>query len=237
MKLSSLLLHCLFPSPFLKRCRLRRSIGQFQTKMRLLSLLILTSSTFATPHREDNGGWRLPNSASFFSNYGPSPSPSITTQDEDYLPQSSQISSPTIRIGSSLGASVGNSATATQGTAISRGGVTSPTGSSGQEGTYTGDITHYNVGQGSCGQTNSDNDPVCALSVEMMANGPNPNTNPKCGTFITLTNPSSGGSWPAQIVDTCQNCSYTDVDLSPVLFSTIAPNGDGRVHGIQWRFS
>ena len=77
---------------------------------------------------------------------------------------------------------------------------------------------------------------MCALSVAMMANGANPNTNPKCGKTIHLFNPTTGSSTKATIVDTCQACAYADVDLSDSLFVTVAPDGDGRVSGIQWSF-
>ena len=114
--------------------------------------------------------------------------------------------------------------------------TSSPTTPS-SSGTYTGDITHYEVGLGSCGTTNTDSQAVCALSVAMMANGPNPNTNPKCQTTITLFNPITGSSTQATVVDTCQACAYEDVDLSPSLFETVAPTGDGRVHNINWSFN
>lgn len=84
-------------------------------------------------------------------------------------------------------------------------------------------------------QNNTNAEAVCALSFQMMANGPNPNTNPKCGTFITLTS-TTGVPVQAKIVDSCQNCMYEDVDSSPTLFVTVAPQGDGRVPNIQWSF-
>lgn len=101
---------------------------------------------------------------------------------------------------------------------------------------YTGDITHYEVGLGSCGTINTNNQDVVALSVAMMANGGNPNTNRKCQTQITLVNPTDGSHTSATVVDTCQACAYGDVDLSPSLFDTMAPTGNGRVHQIQWEF-
>ena len=113
---------------------------------------------------------------------------------------------------------------------------TTDSGSTG--GQYTGEITHYSPsdGTGSCGKTFADTDLVCALSTEMMANGANPNNNPKCHQSITLTNPNNPGSWKAQIVSTCEGCAYADVDLSPTLFSMVAPDGDGRVSRISWSF-
>ncbi len=36
------------------------------------------------------------------------------------------------------------------------------------------------------------------------------------------------------VVDTCMGCKEQDIDISPSLFSKVAPSGDGRVHGIEW---
>ena len=35
-------------------------------------------------------------------------------------------------------------------------------------------------------------------------------------------------------MDTCMGCKPEDIDVSPALFKMVAPNGDGRVHGIAW---
>lgn len=51
---------------------------------------------------------------------------------------------------------------------------------------FTGDITHYATGLGSCGVSNNDQDPVVALSAKTMNNPPNPNDNPLCGTQIHI---------------------------------------------------
>ncbi|KAI4126227.1 MAG: hypothetical protein LQ338_003851 [Usnochroma carphineum] len=67
-----------------------------------------------------------------------------------------------------------------------------------------------------------------------MANGPNPNTNPKCGTKINIYNPSTKKTHSAKIVDTCWACKKEDIDVDENLFYAVAPHGDGRVHGIQW---
>ncbi len=102
---------------------------------------------------------------------------------------------------------------------------------------YTGDITHYSTGLGSCGITNRDTDAIVALSVPMMNNGANPNTNPLCGKTISVFNPTTGTTTQATVVDTCQACAYADVDMSPTLFTTVAPTGNGRVQGIEWGFN
>ncbi|KAL6722177.1 hypothetical protein ACLMJK_001284 [Lecanora helva] len=36
------------------------------------------------------------------------------------------------------------------------------------------------------------------------------------------------------VVDTCMGCAFEDIDVTDALFSKVAPNGDGRVHGIEW---
>ncbi|KAL9601338.1 MAG: hypothetical protein Q9179_002905 [Wetmoreana sp. 5 TL-2023] len=99
---------------------------------------------------------------------------------------------------------------------------------------YTGDMTYYTPGLGSCGTYSDSNQDVVALSVPMMANGPNPNTNPKCGTIIGIWNPQTNRKHEATIVDTCWACKREDIDVSESLFKKVAPNGDGRVHGINW---
>ena len=67
-----------------------------------------------------------------------------------------------------------------------------------------------------------------------MKNGPNPNNNPVCGSTINIYNPNTGTTHTATIVDTCEGCAEYDIDVSPSLFSAVAPNGNGRVHGIDW---
>jgi len=100
--------------------------------------------------------------------------------------------------------------------------------------TYTGDITYYETGEGSCGWTSSDSDAIVAIPHGMMANGANPNANPLCGTYITIS--YAGSTNKAKIVDTCMGCDGASIDLSPTLFTAVAPDGDGRVHGVEWWF-
>lgn len=98
-------------------------------------------------------------------------------------------------------------------------------------------LTH--PGLGSCGYTNSDSDAIVALSTEIMANGANPNNNPKCGTSINIYNPATGTTHSATIVDTCEGCSKYDIDVSPSVFKAVDPNGlgDGRITVDVRRFS
>ncbi|TKA75668.1 hypothetical protein B0A49_06576 [Cryomyces minteri] len=100
---------------------------------------------------------------------------------------------------------------------------------------YTGDITHYDVGLGSCGWTSTADEAVVAIPHVMMANPANPNLNPKCGKYITIS--YAGATHQAKIVDTCGGCDNAAIDLSNSLFTAVAPNGDGRVHGIEWWYN
>ena len=77
-------------------------------------------------------------------------------------------------------------------------------------------------------------DAVVALSIAMMNNPANPNDNPICNKQISIHNPAAGTDTVATVVDTCQACQFGDIDAMPDLFKKIAPNGDGRVHGIEW---
>lgn len=99
---------------------------------------------------------------------------------------------------------------------------------------YTGDMTYYTPSLGSCGYHSSPNDDVVALAVPMMRNGANPNHNPKCGTKIGIWNPKTKKIHYATVVDTCYGCKLHDIDVSPSLFKKVAPNGNGRVGGINW---
>lgn len=99
---------------------------------------------------------------------------------------------------------------------------------------YTGDLTYYDPGMGSCGYQSGPGDHIVALSREIMQNGANPNANPRCGSKIGIWNPQTHKKYEATVVDTCVGCKKMDIDVSPALFKLIAPNGDGRVHGINW---
>ncbi|CAD6589652.1 MAG: hypothetical protein ASARMPREDX12_003917 [Alectoria sarmentosa] len=99
---------------------------------------------------------------------------------------------------------------------------------------YTGDLTHYTPGLGSCGITNQNGDAIVALSHLIMAFVGNSNNNPICNKQISIHNPTTNTNTIATVTDTCQGCAFGDLDVTPDLFDTIAPNGNGRVHGIEW---
>lgn len=101
---------------------------------------------------------------------------------------------------------------------------------------YTGDITYYDVSVGlsSCGLQGSNSQDLVAIAPGIMANGANPNANPKCGQKIEIS--YQGNTHVATVFDTCPGCSGGSIDLTEGLFKKVAPNGDGRVSGVSWRF-
>jgi len=88
---------------------------------------------------------------------------------------------------------------------------------------------------GSCGWTSTADEAVVAIAHGMMNNGINPNLNPLCGQYITIS--YEGNEHQAKIVDTCGGCDGEAIDLSTSLFTAVAPAGDGRVHGIDWWYT
>lgn len=52
---------------------------------------------------------------------------------------------------------------------------------------FTGDLTYYGTGLGSCGITSTDSDDIVAVShiiFDAASTGSNPNSNPLCGLMI-----------------------------------------------------
>ncbi|MCJ1230236.1 hypothetical protein MMC12_006908 [Toensbergia leucococca] len=99
---------------------------------------------------------------------------------------------------------------------------------------YKGSLTHYTPGLGSCGMPSLPTDNIVALSTGMMQNAANPNANSVCWMHITIGH--HGRYFDATVVDTCEGCDYEDLDVSSSLFEKVAPEGDGRVEGVEWWF-
>ncbi|CAO3626631.1 unnamed protein product [Mucor hiemalis] len=94
-------------------------------------------------------------------------------------------------------------------------------------GSMSGQATYYDVGLGSCGDTNSDSEMVAALSGSIMGG-----SNSKyCGQSITIKGGS--GSVTVKVVDTCPGCAKGSVDLSPAAFKKLGPLSKGVIP-ITW---
>lgn len=111
-----------------------------------------------------------------------------------------------------------------------------------------GDITHFNpsMGLGACGYKDwnaktiwQDTDYVVAVSANIMgsfSNGGTPDSvNELCKRSVHIKAQDGGQDVVARVVDKCPTCPGNfDLDLSPVVFDKVAPNGDGRVHNVEW---
>jgi hypothetical protein len=91
------------------------------------------------------------------------------------------------------------------------------------------------VGVGSCGKQGSNSQDLVAIAADVMQNGANPNDNPNCGKTINIY--YNGMTHTGTVFDTCPTCDGGSLDLTQELFLKVAPDGDGRVHGVSWSFA
>ncbi|KAI1119570.1 riboflavine-aldehyde-forming enzyme [Nemania sp. NC0429] len=89
---------------------------------------------------------------------------------------------------------------------------------------FSGDMTWYYPGLGSCGQTNGNNDAVVALSASQSG---------YCGKSIRIH--YKGKTTTAKVVDKCPGCASGSIDVSPVVFDQLANRDQGRVP-VTWEF-
>ncbi|CAH7682194.1 RlpA-like double-psi beta-barrel-protein domain-containing protein-containing protein, partial [Phakopsora pachyrhizi] len=93
----------------------------------------------------------------------------------------------------------------------------------------------YSPGLGSCGEQHSDTDMIAAVSHELYDTFPgataNPNNNPVCGRNLKI---GWKDKWiTVKVVDRCEGCLKTDVDLSPGAFAKLEDMSVGRLRGIE----
>ena len=75
---------------------------------------------------------------------------------------------------------------------------------------------------------------IVALPYALM--GTQSNGNPYCGRTVNIMG-TDGSVHTGTVADKCMGCTGNSIDLTPALWNVVAPNGDGRVHDIQWWFS
>ncbi|SPC64917.1 uncharacterized protein UHOD_07881 [Ustilago sp. UG-2017b] len=103
---------------------------------------------------------------------------------------------------------------------------------------FTGRATYYDTGLGACGITNSDSDPIVAISRDLFEqynpSDANPNHNSLCGRKVEIT--WKGKTVRAFATDECPGCENTSLDMSPKVFESLDAKEKGVLDGIQWRF-
>lgn len=134
--------------------------------------------------------------------------------------------------------------------------TTRPTNSSceGRTNLCVGDVTHWDggnfasnlpvicpftytpAGLGACGSVvDTNTDMAIALPHGFM--GERSNDNPYCNREVTIRNPMTSQEFQTRVKDKCMGCEGGSIDLTNTLFDFVVPNGDGRVHGIEWWLS
>ncbi|PCH42845.1 hypothetical protein WOLCODRAFT_74117 [Wolfiporia cocos MD-104 SS10] len=97
---------------------------------------------------------------------------------------------------------------------------------------YVGEATWFYPGEGACGVYNTSDQPVLAVSVDIWNGGE------YCFQWVELTNPDTGITQYGQVVDECEGCDSTHVDLSPSLFESLgAPLSQGVISPLDWQFA
>ncbi|KAI9374138.1 RlpA-like double-psi beta-barrel-protein domain-containing protein-containing protein [Aspergillus egyptiacus] len=97
-------------------------------------------------------------------------------------------------------------------------------------GPYTGDLTYYDPGLGSCGITSTAEEKVCAVShvvFDAALTSSNPNENQLCGLRLRIRRGEK--SVDVKVVDRCPGCAVNDLDVSPAVFEELGDLAEGRV--------
>jgi hypothetical protein len=105
-------------------------------------------------------------------------------------------------------------------------------------GSFQGDGTFFQTGEGACGVNNVDTDFICAVSEDLFDHFPgydgvNPNNNPVCGRMIQVN--FQGKSITLKVEDRCTGCKFNDIDMTPSAFQAIADPSRGRIE-ITWNW-
>ncbi|KAE8147117.1 hypothetical protein BDV25DRAFT_161021 [Aspergillus avenaceus] len=96
-----------------------------------------------------------------------------------------------------------------------------------------GQLTFYDTATdaslpSSCGNTNDGTaEDVIALSKHIMKDS-------DCGRMVTIN--YNGIKKSGKVVDKCDGCDSTSIDLSRHLFNSLADEGLGRLFGVEWWF-
>ncbi|KAI5898124.1 uncharacterized protein SCHCODRAFT_02611184 [Schizophyllum commune H4-8] len=125
----------------------------------------------------------------------------------------------------------------TQGSGGSSGGDSSNPISYYYAGTNQGQITYYATGLGACGWQSTDSDYIAAMSFTLFYSWPGSeganNGNGVCGHTLEISR--GGKSITVTVVDSCEACGPTDVDLSPSAFQALGSLDEGRVP-VSWKW-
>ncbi|KAI2464389.1 RlpA-like double-psi beta-barrel-protein domain-containing protein-containing protein [Annulohypoxylon bovei var. microspora] len=94
---------------------------------------------------------------------------------------------------------------------------------------FNGDLTYYQPGLGSCGETSSSTDHIVALAPAQFVSDPQ-----ACGKTIQIT--LNGKTATAKVVDKCMGCSDDSIDVSTSVFTELADLSVGRAQ-VEWDYA
>ncbi len=115
-------------------------------------------------------------------------------------------------------------------------GSGSSSGSGSGSPSYSGSLTYFALGMGSCGIDDGGMDNkanIVAVSAALM--GAQSNGNPMCGKTITIK--ANGKTAQALVHDKCPSCALGDVDASEQLFLQLFGSLDVGRGSIEWWFN
>ncbi|KAK2480479.1 hypothetical protein H9L39_08047 [Fusarium oxysporum f. sp. albedinis] len=107
---------------------------------------------------------------------------------------------------------------------------------------HFGDLTHYEVGVGACGQDSigqGDTGNIVALSkilFDAAKIDTNPNNNPLCGRTIIIKG-SNGKVSHGTVLDQCEGCKMSDIYVSHKIYKEIWGSLEKDATNIQWWYS
>ncbi|KPI45403.1 uncharacterized protein AB675_444 [Cyphellophora attinorum] len=111
----------------------------------------------------------------------------------------------------------------------------------GNGGPFSGELTYYDPGLGSCGVTSSSSQNIVAVAhslYDAAQTGSDPNQNPLCGRKIRAKRVKEGSgerSVDLTVVDRCTGCAPKDIDVSLSVFKQLADPDLGRVD-VTWNW-
>ncbi|PHH68869.1 hypothetical protein CDD80_7170 [Ophiocordyceps camponoti-rufipedis] len=103
-------------------------------------------------------------------------------------------------------------------------------------GKFSGQITYYTVGMGSCGFDDTGKDQtgnIVAISWAKM--GTQSNGNPMCGQTISIH--ANGKTVQATVRDKCMGCSENNIDVNEKIFKELFGSLDGGRLPVTWSFN
>ncbi|KLO11474.1 hypothetical protein SCHPADRAFT_905976 [Schizopora paradoxa] len=87
----------------------------------------------------------------------------------------------------------------------------------------------FHPGLGACGEIDTDNDAVIAISTDLFDGGAH------CLQWVKITDEANGVTAFGKAVDICPSCDLHSIELSPILFAMFEDLSEGVIQ-VEWNF-